>query len=83
MTVVAVGVTVAYLLLAIADGGGGFAAFFSNPVRIAPTIMLFAQVGAALFTSGNASSGDQADRSNCWVIVAFSVIGLLAVYLPA
>jgi hypothetical protein len=37
MTVVAVGVTVAYLLLAIAGGGGGFAAFFSNPARIALT----------------------------------------------
>ena len=54
MTVVAVGVTVAYLLLAIAGGGGGFAAFFSNPAPIALTIVPFAQVGAALFTSGNA-----------------------------
>jgi hypothetical protein len=41
--------------------------------------VLIAQVGAGHFTSGNASSGDPADRSDRWVIVAFSVIGLLTV----
>ena len=37
----------------------------------------------ALFTSGNLSSGEREDRSNRWVIAAFTVIGLLAAYLPA
>lgn len=82
VAVVAVAGTLAYLLLAIA-GAGGFAVFFADPARIALTIVLFAQVGAALFTSGNLSSGEQEDRSNRWVLIAFAVLGLLSGYLPA
>jgi protein-S-isoprenylcysteine O-methyltransferase Ste14 len=82
MALIAVGLTLAYLLLAIA-GAGGFAAFFADPARIALTIVLFAQVGAALFTRGNLSSGEQENRANRWVFAAFAVIGLLAGYLPA
>jgi len=74
--------TLAYLGLAIL-GWGGFAAFFANPARIALTIVLFALSGAALFTSGNLSSGEREDRSNRWVIWVFAIIGLLAGWLPA
>src|SRR5437867_2767038 len=74
--------TSAYLGLAIL-GWGGFAAFFENPARIALTIVLFALVGAALFSQGNLSAGEREDRSNRWVIWVFAVIGLLAAYLPA
>jgi len=74
--------TLAYLGLAIL-GWGGFAAFFANPARIALTIVLFALSGAALFTSGNLSSGEREDRSNRWVLWVFAVIGLLAAWLPA
>jgi hypothetical protein len=44
------------------SAAGGFAAFFSNPARSALMIVLFAQVGAALFTPGNASSSDRDAR---------------------
>ena len=74
--------TLAYLGLAVL-GWGGFAAFFANPARIALTIVLFALSGAALFTSGNLSSGEREDRSNRWVLWVFAVIGLLAAWLPA
>jgi protein-S-isoprenylcysteine O-methyltransferase Ste14 len=74
--------TAAYLGLAIL-GWGGFAAFFAHPARIALTVALLALAGAALFTSGNLSSGEREDRGNRWVIAAFGLIGLLAGYLPA
>ncbi len=74
--------TAAYLGLAVL-GAGGFAAFFSRPPLIALAIITFALSGAALFTEGNVSSGEREDRSNRWVLAAFSVIGLLAAYLPA
>jgi protein-S-isoprenylcysteine O-methyltransferase Ste14 len=74
--------TLAYLGLAIL-GWGGFAAFFAHPARIALTVATFAMAGAALFTSGNLSSGEREDRGNRWVLAAFGIIGLLAGYLPA
>ncbi|HKM74767.1 MAG TPA: isoprenylcysteine carboxylmethyltransferase family protein [Stellaceae bacterium] len=81
MTLTVVG-TAAYLALAVL-GWGGFAAFFSHPALIALAIVLFALSGAALFSDGNLSAGDREDRANRWVIVAFTLIGLLAAYLPA
>src|SRR5215471_1138339 len=74
--------TAAYLGLAVA-GWGGFSAFFSHSALIALAIALFALAGVLLFAGGNLSSGIREDRSNRWVIVAFSVIGLLDGYLPA
>ena len=74
--------TLAYLGLAIL-GRGGFAAFFSHPALVALMIVLVALSGAALFTSGNLSSGEREDRANRWVLAAFTLIGLLAAYLPA
>jgi protein-S-isoprenylcysteine O-methyltransferase Ste14 len=64
-------------------GWGGFQAFFAHPARIALTVVLFALAAAAVFTSGNLSSGEREDRGNRWVLVAFGVLGLLAAYLPA
>ena len=74
--------TLAFLGLAIL-GWGGFAAFFSNPARIALTVVVFALTGAALLSPGNLSSGEREDRGNRWVLLAFALIGLLAAYLPA
>lgn len=74
--------TLLYLGLAIL-GWGGFTAFFSNPARIALTIVLFALLSASLFTSGNLSPGEREDRSNRWIIAALTVLGLLSAYLPA
>jgi protein-S-isoprenylcysteine O-methyltransferase Ste14 len=74
--------TVLFLGLAIL-GWGGFSAFFAHRALIAVTIILFVLSGAALFTRGNISSGEREDRGNRWVIVAFTVLGLLCAYLPA
>ena len=70
-----------YLGLAILGWGG--ALFFSNPARIALAVVTFAMALVALFAGGNLSSGVREDRGNRWVIGVFTVIGLLAGYLPA
>jgi protein-S-isoprenylcysteine O-methyltransferase Ste14 len=82
MIFIILGVTLLYLGLAVL-GWGGFDAFFSQPALIALTIATFALSGAALFSSGHVGSGEREDRSNRWVIVAFTLIGLLLAYLPA
>jgi protein-S-isoprenylcysteine O-methyltransferase Ste14 len=63
--------------------GGGFTAFFSHPAPIALTIAVFVLSGVTLFSSGNLSPGVREDRGNRWVIMAFTLIGLLLAYLPA
>jgi hypothetical protein len=74
--------TLAYLGLAVL-GWGGVVAFFSNPARTVVAIATMLMSFVALFSRGNLSPGDREDRGNRWVLVAFSVIGLLAAYLPA
>lgn len=64
-------------------GWGGFAAFFSNPARVALAVAAFALAVAAFFVGGNLSAGEREDRGNRWVIAALGVIGLLLAYLPA
>jgi protein-S-isoprenylcysteine O-methyltransferase Ste14 len=72
----------AYLGLAVASRGG-IAAFFSQPALVALAIVLAALCVASVFAGGNLSSGVREDRGNRWVIAVFSVIGLLAAFLPA
>ncbi len=74
--------TAAYLGLAVL-GWGGLAAFFSHPALIALAVAVFVLAGASLFAGGNLSPGVREDRGNRWVIVAFTLIGLLDAYLPA
>jgi protein-S-isoprenylcysteine O-methyltransferase Ste14 len=76
-----VGVLV-YLGLAVL-GWGGFGPFFANPARIALVVATVAMVVAALFSSGNLSTGEREDRSNRWIIGAVGLIGLLSAWLPA
>jgi protein-S-isoprenylcysteine O-methyltransferase Ste14 len=64
-------------------GWGGPTAFFAHPALIALTLALFAMAGAAVFAGGNLSPGVREDRGNRWVLIAFGVIGLLDLYLPA
>ncbi len=78
----AMGAIAVYLWLAIL-GGGGFAAFFSNPARTALAIVTIALGVVSVFVGGNLSPGLREDRSNRWVIAAFGVIGLLGAFLPA
>lgn len=64
-------------------GWGGFAAFFSNPARVAMGIVILVLTVASLFSSGNLSSGQKEDRGNRWVFIAITVLALLLAYLPA
>jgi protein-S-isoprenylcysteine O-methyltransferase Ste14 len=64
-------------------GGGGLAAFFSHPARIALAVVTFTLAGIAVFSQGNVSAGEREDRGNRWVLIAFGVLGLLDAYLPA
>ena len=72
----------AYLALAVI-GKGGVDAFFSVPALVTLAALTVAMTVAALFSSGNLSSGEREDRGNRWVLLAFAVIGLLAGWLPA
>lgn len=84
MVVLLTGFLAAFLQLGLAIlGWGGFAAFFSHPALTAMAISVVAMCVAALFTSGNVSSGEREDRGNRWVFVAFGVLAILLAYLPA
>jgi len=74
--------TAAYLGLAIL-GWGGWTAFFAHPARVALAVALVVLAGVSLFAGGNLSAGVREDRGNRWVIVALTLLGLLAAYLPA
>lgn len=74
--------TAVYLGLAVL-GWGGVAAFLWHPALTALAIALVALSVAAFFAGGNLSSGEREDRGNRWVIVAFTLLGLLDAYLPA
>ena len=71
-----------FLGLAIA-GEGGPARFFSSPPLVALTVVTIALGIAALFSQGHIGSGVREDRSNRWVLAAFTVLGLALAYLPA
>ena len=77
-----IGTTLLYLWLAVL-GSGGFAVFFSHPVRIVLVVASIAMASAAFFSEANLSSGEREDRSNRWIFVPLLVIGLLSAYLPA
>jgi len=73
---------VVWLGLAIA-GEGGPSRFFSLPPLVALTVAMIALGVAALFTEGHIGSGVREDRSNRWVIAAFTILGFALAYLPA
>jgi protein-S-isoprenylcysteine O-methyltransferase Ste14 len=64
-------------------GWGGWSAFFSHPPLVALGIVTVVLTAVALFSGGNLSSGEQEDRGNRWVLIAFSVIMILISFLPA
>jgi protein-S-isoprenylcysteine O-methyltransferase Ste14 len=76
-------VTVAAQFALAILGWGGFTAFFSHPALIALAIATVVLTVAALFSSGNMSSGEHEDRGNRWVLVMFGVLTILIAYLPA
>jgi protein-S-isoprenylcysteine O-methyltransferase Ste14 len=74
--------TAAYFSLAVL-GWGGLAAFFSHPALIALAVAVFVMAGVSFFAGGNLSPGAREDRGNRWVLIAFSLLGLLDAYLSA
>jgi protein-S-isoprenylcysteine O-methyltransferase Ste14 len=62
---------------------GGFAAFFAEPALVALTVLTIVATVAALATGGNLNPGEREDRSNRWVLVAFTFLGLAIAYVPA
>jgi protein-S-isoprenylcysteine O-methyltransferase Ste14 len=76
------GFTALYFYLAI-FAWGGITPFFSRPPLIVLAFATVLLVIVAYFAGGNISSGVREDRSNRWVVIAFTVIGLLLGLLPA
>ncbi len=70
-----------YLGLAVLCGGGA-AAFFAQPARVALAVVLAVQSVAAVFAGGNLSPGVREDRGNRWVIPVLGLIGLADAVLP-
>jgi protein-S-isoprenylcysteine O-methyltransferase Ste14 len=64
-------------------GFGGFVPFFSHAALVALVVLSAVMIVVGFFSSGNLSAGVREDRSNRWVLIVFSVIGLLLAYLPA
>jgi protein-S-isoprenylcysteine O-methyltransferase Ste14 len=72
----------AYLILPIL-GWGGFRPFFSRPALTTLAIVVIVACIAAFFAGGNVSSGEREDRGNRWVLVVFTIVGVLLGYVPA
>jgi protein-S-isoprenylcysteine O-methyltransferase Ste14 len=70
--------TVAFQFGLAVLGWGGFAAFFSHPPRVAVAIVTVVLTFVALF-----GAGEQEDRGNRWVLIAFGVPMILIAFLPA
>ena len=67
---------------AIAGEGGPRA--FSRTRRSSPLTVVTVALGiAAMFSQGHIGSGVREDRSNRWVIAAFTLLGIALAYLPA
>jgi protein-S-isoprenylcysteine O-methyltransferase Ste14 len=64
-------------------GWGGCSAFFAHPALIALAIATALLLVLSFFVGGNLSTGEQEDRGNRWVLIAFGVISLLMAYVPA
>lgn len=62
---------------------GSWSGFFSDPARAALIVVLFALVITAAFSnSSGIGSGVREDRSNRWIFVPLTVIGLQLIWLP-
>jgi protein-S-isoprenylcysteine O-methyltransferase Ste14 len=76
-------VNVALYLGLAAWGRGGWSALMAHPARAGAVVVTILASVAAMFTSGNISSGRREDTTNRWVFVPILVLGLLLGWLPA
>ncbi|HEX4144113.1 MAG TPA: isoprenylcysteine carboxylmethyltransferase family protein [Pirellulales bacterium] len=74
--------TAVYLGLAVV-GWGGPGPFFSHPALATLAATLAVMGIAAFFAGGNVNSGVREDRGNRWVLIAFTLLGLVLGCLPA
>jgi len=81
--VIALGGIVAIVQFGIAIlAFGGWASFFRHRSLLVLVIVTIIMMAVASFSSGNLSSGQQEDRSNRWVLGAFTLIALLSAIVP-
>ena len=66
-----------------AMGWGGWTALMAHPARAGAVIVLVLASVAAMFTSGNISSGRREDTKNRWIFVPFLILGFVLGWLPA
>ena len=64
-------------------GWGGLGPFLAHPARVVLALVCLLLTSVALFSEGNLDSGVREDRADRWVLVAFTVLGILLSYLPA
>jgi protein-S-isoprenylcysteine O-methyltransferase Ste14 len=64
-------------------GWGGWSAFMAHPARAGAVVATVLISVAAMFTSGNLSSGQREDTQNRWIFLPFLVLGFLLAWLPA
>src|SRR5262245_4129879 len=81
MLVIAASVAV-YVGLAV-WGWGSWSAFMAHPARAGGVAAMVVISFAAMFTSGNLSSGRREDTRNRWILLPFLVLGFLLAWLPA
>jgi protein-S-isoprenylcysteine O-methyltransferase Ste14 len=74
-----VGVTWSLAIL----GWGGAAALFAHPALVGMAVLNLALAALAGFSEGGLRAGAQEDRSNRWVLSAFTLLTVLDCYLAA
>ena len=71
-----------YIGLAVL-GEGGWSAFMAHPARAGAVVAIVVISVAAMFTSGNISSGRREDTKNRWIFLPLLVLGFVLAWLPA
>lgn len=77
-----IGGTLAYLAMAVA-GEGGLARYVAHPALVALAVATVVVGFVALSAGGNVSPGIREERSNRWVLIPFTVLGLALGFVPA
>src|SRR5271156_2807374 len=75
--------SLAFYIGLAAWGWGGWSALMAHPARAGAVAVTILASVAAMFTSGNISSGRREDTTNRWILLPFLVIGLILGWLPA
>jgi protein-S-isoprenylcysteine O-methyltransferase Ste14 len=82
VTLSTVAMLTVYLGLAI-WGAGGWSPFIGHPARVGVLVVTVIAAIAAMFTSGNISSGQREDTKNRWISLPVFVVGFVLAWLPA